>query len=68
MHQRLRVEFQRAVALDKPLSIVMMDLNDFKLFNDTYGHPVGDDVLKQVAGALSEAGRPGDGGGRGRWR
>ena len=60
MHQRLRVEFQRAVALDKPLSVVMMDLNDFKLFNDTYGHPVGDDVLKQVAGALSASSRPGD--------
>jgi len=60
IHQRLRVEFQRAVAVDKPLSVVMMDLNDFKLFNDTYGHPVGDDVLKQVASALSASSRPGD--------
>jgi diguanylate cyclase (GGDEF)-like protein/putative nucleotidyltransferase with HDIG domain len=60
IHQRLRVEFQRSVALTKPLSIIMMDLNDFKLFNDTYGHPVGDEILKQVARALAADARPQD--------
>lgn len=33
----------------EPFSVLMMDLNDFKYFNDTYGHPVGDDVLRNVA-------------------
>ena len=41
-------------------SIVMMDLNNFKFFNDTYGHPVGDDVLRAVAGALEESCRASD--------
>jgi len=60
IHQRLRVEFQRATVSDIPLSLIMMDLNNFKLFNDTYGHPVGDEVLKQVAQALSGESRTGD--------
>ena len=41
-------------------SIVMMDLNNFKFFNDTYGHPVGDKVLRNVASALEEASRASD--------
>ncbi len=41
-------------------SIVMMDLNNFKFFNDTYGHPVGDDVLRTVARGLRESCRGSD--------
>ncbi|HEX8465510.1 MAG TPA: sensor domain-containing diguanylate cyclase, partial [Abditibacterium sp.] len=41
-------------------SIVMMDLNNFKFFNDTYGHPVGDDVLRVVANGLKESCRVSD--------
>jgi diguanylate cyclase (GGDEF)-like protein/putative nucleotidyltransferase with HDIG domain len=52
IHQRLDEEFHRAQRLERPLSVIMMDLNNFKLFNDTYGHPVGDQVLKRVARAL----------------
>ena len=36
------------------LSVVLMDLADFKLFNDTYGHAVGDDVLRAVSDRLRE--------------
>ncbi len=52
IHQRLDAEFHRAERQNRPLSVMMMDLNNFKLFNDTYGHPVGDQVLKNVAEVL----------------
>ncbi|BCM89824.1 cyclic di-GMP phosphodiesterase response regulator RpfG [Abditibacteriota bacterium] len=43
-----------------PLSVVMMDLNNFKNFNDLYGHLVGDEVLRLVAGVLTETCRGDD--------
>ena len=43
------------------MSIVLADLDCFKLYNDTYGHQAGDDCLRQVAGVLKDcATRPGD--------
>ncbi len=49
IHKRLAGEALRAQQNDSELSLVMMDLDDFKMLNDTYGHPAGDSVLKQVA-------------------
>lgn len=46
------------VAEKKPFSVVMMDLDRFKLVNDTYGHQIGDEMLKFFAGLMQEtAGR-----------
>jgi diguanylate cyclase (GGDEF)-like protein len=60
IHQRLKSEFERAVTNQTPLSIIMMDLNDFKFFNDTYGHPTGDKVLQSVARTLQSVRRDDD--------
>jgi diguanylate cyclase (GGDEF)-like protein len=45
-------ELERGRRFDSPLSLVMLDIDDFKLVNDTHGHPQGDEVLAQVAGVL----------------
>lgn len=52
--RRLKEEVDRAKRIDYPLSVAMVDLDNFKLVNDTYGHQIGDEVLIQVAQILSE--------------
>jgi diguanylate cyclase (GGDEF)-like protein len=53
-HERLNQEFARAQRYGLPLSLLMLDIDDFKHFNDLYGHPVGDLVLAEVGRLLSE--------------
>jgi diguanylate cyclase (GGDEF)-like protein len=48
----LAIEFLRARRYHSPLSVLMADLDHFKLVNDTYGHPTGDAVLRGVASLL----------------
>ncbi len=45
----LAQEIKRAVRYSRTLSLMMLDIDDFKACNDKYGHPAGDAVLKQVA-------------------
>jgi diguanylate cyclase (GGDEF)-like protein len=55
------VEFRRAIRHQTPLAVLMCDVDFFKIYNDTYGHILGDECLKQVAEALRSAfGRSGE--------
>lgn len=58
--QRLAAEVARSARKGHPLCIVLLDLNDFKFINDTFGHGVGDLVLQEFAASLSRAIRSGD--------
>jgi diguanylate cyclase (GGDEF)-like protein len=52
---RLRVEWNRAVREHMPISLLMIDVDKFKNYNDTYGHQQGDIVLQTVAKIFSQA-------------
>ncbi len=53
----LERELSRSSRNGEPLTLMMVDVDHFKKFNDTYGHQAGDDVLRLVAGALRSASR-----------
>lgn len=50
----IRAEYNRATRTNEPFSMVILDLNNFKRINDEYGHPVGDQVLKDIASILTD--------------
>jgi len=59
--QAIEREFRRAARYRRPLSLIMIDLDHFKDYNDNHGHPAGDDCLRAVGRAISGCvRRPGD--------
>ena len=50
----LNEALQQARSQGSPLSVLIGDMDDFKLFNDTFGHPLGDEVLRLVAGVFRQ--------------
>jgi diguanylate cyclase (GGDEF)-like protein len=60
LHARLEQELQRAIRHNRPLAIAMVDLDNFKRYNDTYGHQVGDELLRVIAAVFRAEARNGD--------
>jgi len=56
----MRRELSRARRYNHPLGVAMADIDNFKQINDTFGHPFGDTVLKEIAAAFLKACREGD--------
>ncbi|MGO8673478.1 MAG: diguanylate cyclase [Capsulimonadaceae bacterium] len=55
--EQLEKDWNGAARYNKPVSLIMLDIDRFKQFNDTYGHPAGDIVLKRVGEILTENAR-----------
>ena len=60
LDERLKTEFERAQRYNLDLSFLMIDVDLFKQFNDRFGHPAGDDMLRQVADTLQHNARAPD--------
>ena len=62
--EQVAVEQERALRTGKPASVVMLDIDHFKKVNDSYGHAVGDNVIRALANLLRQRLRRVDGIGR----
>ena len=60
LHERLAEEVARANRYEQPMSLLMIDVDHFKIYNDTNGHPQGDTVLTKVEAILQERLRASD--------
>ncbi len=59
-YRRLEQEFNRSERYEEPLSLIMIDVDNFKVINDTFGHKVGDSVLRELALLLTKSTRKSD--------
>ncbi len=54
-HERLTIEIARNRRQNHPLSLIFLDVDSLKSFNDTYGHPGGNEVLKTIAKSINKS-------------
>lgn len=59
-HERLESEFRKAQTSRRSLSLLILDVDNFKNINDSYGHPAGDEVLRRVSGLIRQQARRND--------
>lgn len=60
LHQCLKAEIDRAERYERPLSLVMVDIDHFKRFNDRFGHLAGDEALVAITETLVNVSRASD--------
>ena len=58
--QRMHEEVAAAARYDRPMSLILMDVDKFKNLNDNHGHPFGDEVLQAVGDVLQDSARTSD--------
>ena len=58
--EKLRALWQQAQQAQKPLALIMLDVDTFKRYNDSLGHQAGDECLRRIAAAMSRAARSTD--------
>lgn len=59
-NEQIEALASEAIANEEPLSLILIDIDNFKKYNDTYGHPAGDQLLKTVTAAITEVTREQD--------
>jgi diguanylate cyclase (GGDEF)-like protein/PAS domain S-box-containing protein len=60
LRQKLDEELRQVMKYPTTLSLILMDLDNFKRYNDTFGHPAGDAILREVAAIIQNTVRDGD--------